>query len=298
MPLDLTAKYDDYSIITSTTKKGTVIEIMVDNEDVDKVLNRGYKYLQLANTNQSKPTLYGVFPNRKLENLKSIIIGKSDNIAHRDGNKFNYRKNNLVEYNIDRNKDQYNHEIKIKGDYALIKVSNPNSQNYKNFEFVVDTDQLETLKPFKRFGIKNEKTVIGYYNPNKNSGSNVEIKSVLYNSNNNRNKTGRIICSDGNEMNLRLKNLQWQPNKKPQYKLPTEIGNYIVLTSRMKNGELKPYLLGAYKTEKEAEEEISKLDLPILKIIEAYSPEHEQVLEYLSSVEKQRKARWKSNELV
>ncbi|MGP4073958.1 hypothetical protein ACTWQB_15630 [Piscibacillus sp. B03] len=154
MPLELTAKYDDYSIITSTTKKGTVIEIMVDNEDVDKVLNRGYKYLQLANTNQSKPTLYGVFPNRKLENLKSIIIGKSDNIAHRDGNKYNYRKNNLVEYNIDRNKDQYNHEIKIKGDYALIKVSNPNSQKYKNFEFVVDTDQ--TLKPFKRFGIKNE----------------------------------------------------------------------------------------------------------------------------------------------
>ncbi|MGG3402355.1 hypothetical protein ABER90_16195 [Bacillus paranthracis] len=288
MPLELSAKYDDYSIITYTSRQGTTIEIMVDNEDVDKILNRGYKRLQLANTNQSKPTLYGVFPNRKLENLKSLIIGKSDNIAHRDGNKYNYRKNNLVEYNIDRNKDQYNHEIKIKGDYALIKVSNPNSQKYKNFEFVVDTDQLETLKPFKRFGIR-VGNVIGYYNPNKNDGKSVEIKSVLFNKQN-KSKTKSIICLDGNKMNLRLKNLQWQPNKKSQNKLPTEIGNYIVLTSRMKNGELKPYLLGAYKTEKEAEEEVSKLDLPILKIIEAYSPEHEQVLEYLSSVEKQRKS--------
>lgn len=64
-------------------------------------------------------------------------------------------------------------------------------------------------------------------------------------------------------------------------------GKYIVLTSRMKNGELKPYLLGPYKTNDEIEKLQKNHNISILKVFELASKEHEQVLEYLSSVEKQ-----------
>ncbi|OIR59268.1 hypothetical protein BLL41_21410 [Bacillus sp. FMQ74] len=62
-------------------------------------------------------------------------------------------------------------------------------------------------------------------------------------------------------------------------------GKYIVLTSRMKNGELKPYLLGPYKTYEDIEKLQTNCNISILKVVELASKEHEQVLEYVSKCE-------------
>lgn len=72
-------------------------------------------------------------------------------------------------------------------------------------------------------------------------------------------------------------------------------GKYIVLTSRMKNGELKPYLLGPYKTYEDIEKLQTNCNISILKVFEIASKEHEQILEYFSNFENNEV---KSNELV